>query len=334
MNPLVSVVIPVFNSEDFITDCLNSICRQSYSKLEIVIVDDASSDRSLEKIQLFSDSRIRVLKQSENLGLAASVNRGIRESNGSFIARMDADDVSMPDRIEKQVNFLNANPEVDIVGTAMQGFGDSDFLFRFPATHDECKSRLLFNVCFGHPTVLIRRQVFNNEQNFYRPELQQYSEEYELWCRLVDRYRFANLPEVLLKYRTSGEATKRFATERRRINSLHIRSEFIAHQLGIENRADYLLHDQAANLARVNTQTEFDEVVDWLIRLEKQNEQVGKFSPSALSAELSFRLFEWYYANHHLGFSNLWRWYGRKYFLDFTPTVRQQFKFIWRIFVE
>ena len=184
MNPLVTILMPVYNSQAYLTDAFASIVNQTYRNIEIIIVDDGCTDSSMDIVASFHDSRVVVIKNRENIGLAASLNLAIKRSTGEFLARMDADDIAYPNRIEKQVNFLLENPTVDVLGAAMQYFGESTFLNLFPETHDACKSYLLLNVCFGHPTVMFRKEVFTNPENFYNPVFRQYSEEYDLWCYL------------------------------------------------------------------------------------------------------------------------------------------------------
>jgi glycosyltransferase involved in cell wall biosynthesis len=330
MSRLVSVIIPVFNAAQYMGDCLQSICRQTYANLEIIVVDDASTDGSGALAQSLNDKRIRVIQQTQNRGLAESVNTAIRLARGAFIARMDADDIALPTRIEKQVRFLEANPEVDIVGAAMRSFGHGHYTHRFPAGHDACKARLLFNVCFGHPTVLMRKRLFDSEENFYRPELRQYSEEYELWCRLADRHRFANLQEVLLLYRTFADDHKREASHKRRSNSFHIRKKFLQDQLGVASDEVFLAHDHLANLDAAASLSELTGWVLWLHEIEARNKITQSFAPVALKAELAGRQFEIHYANAHLGLPNFWVWQSRKKKSAFDPGLLQQAKFLYR----
>jgi glycosyltransferase involved in cell wall biosynthesis len=330
MNPLVSVVIPAFNAEKYIVECMESICRQTYPFLELLVIDDASTDGTCEILKQIHDPRISIIRNPINRGLAASVNQAIRIAKGNYIARMDADDIALPSRIEKQVHFLETRPEVSIVGTAMKSIGYGSFIHRFPLSHDACKAQLLFNVCFGHPTVMIRKNVFDSPENFYLEELQQYSEEYELWCRLVNRFRFANLPEVLLHYRTFPPSLKSEAEQKRKINSFAIRQNFIRQELGVPASSVFELHDQAANVLKVSTQEEVNKTIEWLMYLKMRNQETHAFHPDALDYELSKRVFEWRYHNRHLGVSNLWAWYQQRILNGYSPRLSQQIKFIGR----
>ena len=328
--PLVSIIIPVHNVEKYIGTCLQSMIYQTYSDLELWIVDDACTDNTMKTIAQFQDPRIQIVHNQTNLGLAASVNKAIRQAKGKYIARMDGDDISQPTRIERQVQFLEQHPDVSIVGTAMQSFGHSNYLHNFPEAHDACKARLLFNVCFGHPTVLIRKSIFDNNKNYYKEELQQYSEEYELWCRLVDQFQFANLKEALVMYRTFPPLSKQEAEVRRRENSFIIRSNFIRTQLGEQSECDYHNHDLVCNLNQGNVR-EVEEWMGWLRNIANLNLEYKAFDVIALRKELSKRCFELRYRNKQLGIQNMWNWYTEKDGLgDYSPSWQQHVKFILR----
>ncbi len=329
-SPLVSVIIPVHNVEKYIGTCLQSMICQTYSDMEFWIVDDACTDNTMNTIAQFQDPRIQILHNQTNLGLAASINKAIRQSNGKYIARMDGDDISQPTRIEKQVQFLEQHSDVSIVGTAMQSFGHSNYLHNFPDAHDACKARLLFNVCFGHPTVLIRKSIFDNNKNYYKEELRQYSEEYELWCRLVDQFQFANLKEALVMYRTFPPLSKQEAEVRRKENSFIIRSNFILSQLGDQSEHDYHIHDLICNLNQGNA-LQVEELMSWLRKITNLNLERKAFDVIALRKELSRRCFELRYWNQQLGIRNMWNWYAEKDCLgDYSPSWQQHGKFILR----
>lgn len=332
MSALVSVIIPAYNVERYIGTCLRSMLDQTYVHQEILVVNDAATDNTLSVIKSFTDPRIRIIENETNLGLAASVNKAIQQAKGLYIARMDADDVAHPQRLQKQVEFLEQHADVSIVGTAMQSIGYSNYLHEFPETHEACKPHLLFNVCFGHPSVLVRKSVFDNPENLYHEDLRQYSEEYELWCRLVDKIRFANLPEALLEYRTFEPAEKNDAEQKRKENSFTIRKNFIAAQLGEQSEKDYQYHDNISNLRKAKDMEELSVWLTWLERCIQLNNKYKAFDSRALQSELSKRAFELRYWNKHLGIKNLKAWYGssRNSLKSFKPSVAQHVKFIVR----
>lgn len=326
--PLVSVLMPVYNAAAFITASLNSILTQDYTQLEVIIVDDGSTDQSLDIVQSFFDQRIVIIRNPENIGLAASLNKAIRISTGFFLARMDADDIAHPSRISRQVNFMLNNPDVDVLGSSMQYFGKSRFLNHFPETHEACKSYLMLNVCFGHPAVMFRRHVFDSSENFYNPHLRQYSEEYDLWCRLVDKYRFHNLQEILLFYRTYPPAMKSHAENKRIVNSSIIRKNYLTSYLGEVSDDDWNIHCKAAFLADFSSVDDMWKISEWFKRMLAINAQVNVFDHGILRAQLAERFFEVCYA--YTGFR---RWtilifYKSEWSMIFKPSFRKTTKFV------
>ena len=155
-NPFVSVVMSVYNGGEFLKDAINSILSQSYKNFEFIIINDGSSDNFSEILELYDDERIKVLNNQENKGLVYSLNRGLLESIGKYIVRMDADDISLPNRIEKQVEFMQREPEVGVCGSYIEIFGDTikRKVQRFPSNVNVNEAFLLFSTCLAHPSVI------------------------------------------------------------------------------------------------------------------------------------------------------------------------------------
>lgn len=198
--PLVSVVMAVFNAEDYLEEAIKSILNQTFTDFEFIIINDASTDHSLEIINSFHDRRISVLSNESNQGLANSLNRGFDAAKGEFIARMDADDISRPYRLTKQVEFMRSHPDVDICGSWAKTFGFSEMLLRCPTGHEEIRCTMLFSNPMAHPTVIIRNKRPNADGIRYEKDRRRV-EDYELWSRLSKSHKFENISEVLLDYR-------------------------------------------------------------------------------------------------------------------------------------
>ncbi|RMD80520.1 MAG: glycosyltransferase, partial [Chloroflexi bacterium] len=198
-SPLVSVLMPVFNAERYVAEAIESILRQSFQDFEFIIIDDGSTDGSLDILKRYAarDPRIRLVSR-ENRGLVATLNEGIELARGQWVARMDADDIALPERLALQVRHLEAT-KADFCGGAVACFGDWRALWRYPLTHEACEVRLLFGVPFAHPTVMGRREVFDRLR--YQPEFV-FAEDYDLWQRAwAAGYRLVNVPEIVLRYR-------------------------------------------------------------------------------------------------------------------------------------
>jgi glycosyltransferase involved in cell wall biosynthesis len=205
--PLVSVVMPVFNGERFLAVAIDSILAQTYARFEFVIVDDGSSDRTPEILSEYQarDARIRTHRHEKNLGLTAALNQGVQMATGALVARMDADDVSIPERFARQVEFLREHPEVAVVGSWVQRIGEDGKalgLQRFPPEPALVAWSMLFCNSLAHPSVMMRREAIAGPgpYSFEYPNI----EDYELFMRLSRTHRLANIPEPLLRYRTWG----------------------------------------------------------------------------------------------------------------------------------
>ncbi|OAP71945.1 glycosyltransferase [Psychrobacter sp. SHUES1] len=203
--PLISVVMSVYNGEKHLAEAIDSVLSQSYSNFEFIIVNDGSTDSSIEIIYEYinKDDRIIVIDR-ENKGLPYSLNEGIAKARGEYIARMDADDICLPDRFEKQINYLNTN-NLDLCGTFIEAFGENinNSILTYPIYHNDIRFRLLFRSAFAHPTVMLKKGVFNNIQ--YKSEYK-VAQDYQLWIDIINSgFRVGNLPEVLMKYRLHEE---------------------------------------------------------------------------------------------------------------------------------
>ena len=208
--PAVSVVMPVYNAEQFVQEAVESVVAQSLGDFELIIVDDASTDGSGQILSRFGDSRLRQLRNERNLGVAASLNRGIEVSTGRYVARLDADDACAPDRLERQVAFLERHREIAILGTAARVVGAGatcGSTWRMAAGPLAVRFASLLRSPFLHPTVMARRAAFATGELMYDAELEP-AEDYGLWARALRSMEGANLKEPLVTYRLhAGQTT-------------------------------------------------------------------------------------------------------------------------------
>lgn len=198
--PEISVIMPVHNGEKYLREAIDSILAQTFSDFELIIIDDGSTDSTADIIKAVNDERIVYLKNENNMGISHSLNRGIAASNGQYIARMDADDISLPQRFERQIGFMKSNLEVMILGCAVEAFGE-DFentVRIFSKSNDDIKIDMLFSTPFAHPSLMFNRRVF--EDDLYNSDFNGI-EDYELWIRFASKYEMSTLDEVLFMYR-------------------------------------------------------------------------------------------------------------------------------------
>jgi glycosyltransferase involved in cell wall biosynthesis len=214
--PAVTVLLPVYNGEKFLRPAIDSVLAQTYRNFELLIINDGSSDGTEAIIQSYRDDRIVYVRNEQNLRLIATLNRGLDLARGVYVARMDADDVSRPQRLERQVGFMDANPGVAASGSAYQVLAHGLVVRRAPLPTDpqELKCRSLFHCPLAHPTVIMRRDVLR-EASLRYPADYPHSEDYALWVRLQDNHQLANLPEALVKIRVHpGQVTQKYPREK------------------------------------------------------------------------------------------------------------------------
>ncbi|MDZ7587279.1 MAG: glycosyltransferase, partial [Patescibacteria group bacterium] len=207
MKPTLTVILPVYNQQASVLAAVDSILNQTYSDFIFIIIDDASSDRSLEILQAAArkDQRIKLIINHHHLGLTKSLNKALRFVKTKYISRMDADDLALPTRFAKQTQFLESHPETMLLGTAaylIDDTGKQIGLKRFPSDHQHLRSLILKYCPFIHPTWMFHRSLIS-EIGEYNPDFP-FSQDYELALRIVSRFKTANLAEPLLKYRVDS----------------------------------------------------------------------------------------------------------------------------------
>ena len=197
-----SIVIPGYNSSLYIKESINNVLKQSYKKFEFIIIDDGSTDNSIDIIKSYKDKRIKLISNCHNY--IESLNRGIQASKGEYIARMDADDIMLPQRLKIQYDFLKQNPNIFICGSWAESFGKETKIVQTHVEHESIiGSMLLYNPIIN-PSTMMRRIVFNNNLGMLYKEGYPRAEDYKLWTDFASKgFHFANIPKVLLKYRLS-----------------------------------------------------------------------------------------------------------------------------------
>lgn len=196
----VTILLPVYNGAETLARAIHSIINQTYPDWQLLILEDGSNDATLSIAQSFRDKRIKIVSDGRHLGIVARLNQGIQLCDSKYIARMDADDVSYPERLEKQVAFLNANPTIDLIGTAIRVVnreGKSVRQHIFPTSHNQIVSQpWLKSISVAHPTWCGRVNWFKQWQ--YRDYVR--NEDQELLLRAHNESSYANLPDILLDY--------------------------------------------------------------------------------------------------------------------------------------
>ncbi len=202
-NPLISVLIPVYNAELFIGESISSILNQTYTNWELIIIDDGSNDNSASIIGNITDPRIHFHKQ-ENSGMGSALNKAILLANGKYLARQDADDISLPERFEKQIDFLESMEEHALVGTwaiiVNEKLVPTGRMHAHPESNTRLKYDLLFDNPFVHSSVMIRKNALK-EIGLYNLSKDPLIQDFELWWRIGEKFSVGNIPEALVIYR-------------------------------------------------------------------------------------------------------------------------------------
>ncbi|MGH8676596.1 MAG: glycosyltransferase family 2 protein [Burkholderiales bacterium] len=242
--PAVTVLTPVFNGGRFLRSAIESVLRQTFADFELLVIDDGSTDGSADIVRSFSDPRIRLLQLPTNKGLVFAVNLGLREARAPLVARLDADDLAMPERLERQLAFLDANPPIAVVGSWVALIDETDRAFmtsKFPVAPQEIYRALLVQNCLNHSCATFRKAAVESVGG-YRALSAGHPEDYDLWLRLAERFELANLPEVLGCYRIHpAQITQRnYVRQRAAGNTLRYAAAVERHRLGrLDNPVPY-----------------------------------------------------------------------------------------------
>jgi len=251
--PAISVVMPVYDGEKYLQQAIDSILHQTFDDFEFIIVDDASTDGTANILGNYDDKRIIKLRNSKNVGVASSLNYGIKLAKGEFVARMDADDISLPKRLETQYEYLRANKNVAVLGSACEliyANGKRTSSKWIPVVDIYLlKWKLLFKNNVIHPTVMFRRDLIESLGS-YSSEFS-HNEDYFLWVRVSSKFNIVNLKDILLYYRVHGNSVSNIEKVAQHAASISV-SQYAMSQLlndaSIYNElVCFLLHPYSAN---------------------------------------------------------------------------------------
>mgnify|MGYP003990669569 CR=1 FL=1 len=207
--PLVSIIMATYNSSETILSSIESILNQTYKNIELIIINDKSTDDTKLNISRFiNNSRVHVYNNQINIGLAKSLNKAIKASKGDYIARMDDDDISHPNRIQKQIDFFQNNMDIDVLGTSARLMDSNmNFIRKYlpPENDKDIKKNLCHSNPIIHPSVMVSREFFQ-KSNGYNESLRR-KEDLDLWGRMAKKVKFHNLQDCLIDYRVKPNKT-------------------------------------------------------------------------------------------------------------------------------
>jgi len=280
--PRISVLMPVYNGSVFLSEAIESILEQTYPDFEFIIINDGSTDDTGAIIDRYRDLRIKRIDHKANLGIITSLNEGLDAASGEFIARMDADDYSMPHRLSMQLAYMDSYPDIGVCGSSVQVLG-TEHIWHQPVNPEVLKCRLLFRSCLAHPTVMFRRSLLDEHSIRYEaPYI--HAEDYQLWVRLSRLTLLSNIPEVLLHYRLHPSQISQSHQPTQLRHADRIRYEQLQY-MGIEpDKDEFSLH---LNLCYHVPFPDSAARTQWIHKLLEKNLENRVYEPIALMNVLS-----------------------------------------------
>lgn len=310
MSPRITVLMPVYNAEAFVADAARSVLSGSWRDLELLAIDDGSTDESAAVLESLGDPRVKVVRSPVNRGLIASLNRGLDLAQGEFVARMDADDICMPDRLSRQLKFMDANPDIGVSGTWITVFGAArEHLMRFPTDPKVVDTELFCFNPIAHSTAMLRKRLFDRHALRYSPSAV-HVEDLDLWMRAAEHFAMANISAVGLRYRVhDSQVSNRHESVQSR-SSGELRARQLSRLLPRACAADVDLHLSVMDVNRALRHDELIAAASWLERLERANAGVRRYDPAKFRKFLVQRWLNAAYRCVPTGF-DVWRTWRR-----------------------
>lgn len=333
--PEISVLMCVYNGEAYLRDAIDSVLLQTFVNFELLIIDDGSTDGSVDLVNSYSDPRIRLLRNETNLGLVHTRNKGFAEAHGRYIAILDCDDIANPERLAKQFAFMEANPDFGMIGSWVEIL-DADGIptgevMRYPAEPEEIPPLLLFGNTFAQSAAFIRKSSLPDEG--YRFEFP-VAEDYDLWVRMASVSKLWNIQEPLTRYRVHSPSMTFSKAEL----MVHCISRIIASQLASMDLApsekEVGLHRGIGNLSFPLSTGFLDDAESWLKVLCQANKNSGRYNLAVFEKIIGWR---WYLVCRQstgLGFCS-WRSFQKSELRKLTNfTLWQQVKLLIRCAIK
>lgn len=267
---MVTVLLPVYNGEKYLSEAIESILNQTFTNFEFLIINDGSADRTEEIILGYTDPRINYVKNEQNIKLIATLNKGLALAKGKYIVRFDADDIAMPNRIEKQVAFMESNPDIGICGSGVYSMID-DRVVIYPETDEQIRLRMLMANPFSHPTMIIRREVIEQSGLKFEPQYL-HIEDYAFWYHMSQHCKTHNLPEPLIKYRVHENQVSSQYQEIQREQDKVVRAEIFSGLINKDKITPELYHFYSFQPVRLIDADEFEKLayaINNLVSLKK-----------------------------------------------------------------
>lgn len=328
MNPSVSVIMPVYNGELYVRKAIDSLLKQTFTDFELIIINDGSTDRSMEIIESFNDPRILIIKNIKNTGLSAVRNQGLSAARCEFIAILDCDDIALPERLYTQKHFLDNHPSIGLLGTAVDLIDETGkkkgVRWKSEMTVDELRIALLFHNRFAQSSIMLRKSILRQEiyREGYAP-----AEDYDLWLRLAKNAQIQNIPTVYTLYRVHEKGSSQQQKEKQTEGLKNIHRNLLKELSISASDEDLALHRKRLH----NTQSDIISFLRkkelWLIKLQQANKETQVYPIEQFINGTGREWFENCYANTRYGFA-VWNIYSTSTLskTSWTKKYRDKFK--------
>ena len=279
--PTVSVIMPTYNTPvEMLSEAVNSILEQTFMDFEFIIIDDCSTDTSVQYLETIQDERVKIIRNQQNMGITKSLNIGLSLARGRYIARMDSDDISLPERFEKQLAFMEANPDVIVCGTWVQTFGDATYAIkRVIPEQEQLRCSFLFGNVYGlcHPTAFFRGETLRQHNITYDENLPT-AQDYGMWTVCTKYGQIANVEEVLLHYRVHNGQISAKKRQLQMQCTLHVQTAILRRAMPQVTPAQAQMH---VKLCRERKPSR--KLVAWVRLLEKSNRATSAYKPEVFT---------------------------------------------------
>lgn len=297
MDKLISIALPAYNAENYIAECLDSLLAQTYTNFEIILIDDCSTDDTAQVAQRYHDSRIRFYRNEENLGIVHTLNRAYSLCRGDYIARMDADDTCLPERLEKQVALLESRPDVGMVACDLEMFGARSGVIRYSTEPEIIRCRLLFSLQLAHNAWLFRRELLDVHGLAYRDEYR-YAEDWDFLARASRVTRFSNVSEPLTGYRMFPQQSSQMHRQAQKAAADRVARDQLEYVGLVLMEEEFAVYRKGFGKREVLLSGgEMDVLVSVLERLEQKNREKQMYDEAALRQVIGEELFWLCYFN-------------------------------------
>jgi glycosyltransferase involved in cell wall biosynthesis len=326
---MVSVVLPVYNVAPYLKEALDSILNQTFQDFEIIVIDDCSTDNTIEIAASYNDSRIKILTKSENKGLIDSLNIGFKAANRKYIARMDGDDISDLKRFEKQLYILENNTEIKVCGSWLQAFGKDDKIIMHKEHHEQILVNMMVHCSMSLGAVMLDRAWAEGE---CFDENKKHVEDYDFWSRVIWKGKLYNIQEVLYHYRIHETQVSTIHNEIQRKGDIPIKLVFFKKLKYNQNKFEDRFLEKMLLQKEFFSIEEFSLFLEWLKKLHKQNIKLGIYNQTDFNQVIKnykiSLIYKIYFYSNYCGIDKKWRIKAltKLSFSDFVFVLKLKFK--------